>query len=72
MLRIRFTSADQARVRVDILRAAYSVVPASGNFADFLTPPMQSGTSGVDEQFDAILRVRRAVVPIDVGPIWDS
>ncbi|WP_371402842.1 winged helix-turn-helix domain-containing protein [Kribbella sp. NBC_00662] len=109
MLRIRFTSADLARVRVasgphplwesvlsinglqyhnlparywawrsavsehpDILRAAYSVVPASGNFADFLTPPMQSGTTSVEEQLDAIRRVPRAVVRDDLARTYPA
>ncbi|MER7251437.1 winged helix-turn-helix domain-containing protein [Kribbella sp. NPDC000426] len=115
MLRIRFTSADLARVRVasgphplwesvlsinglqyhnlparywawrsavsehqDILRAAYSVVPASGNFADFLTPSMSSGSSGssgsseVDEQFEAIRQVPRAVVRDDLARTYPA
>ncbi|MFD3401280.1 ArsR/SmtB family transcription factor [Kribbella sp. NPDC058693] len=107
MLRIRFTSADLARVRVasgphplwesvlsinglqyhnlparywawrsalsehqDILRAAYSVVPASGNFADFLTPT--SPATDVDEQFDAIRRVPQAVVRDDLARTYPA
>ncbi|RZU11110.1 helix-turn-helix protein [Kribbella rubisoli] len=108
MLRIRFTSADLARVRVasgphplwesvlsinglqyhnlparywawrsalsehqDILRAAYSVVPASGNFADFLTPSSPSGPD-VDEQFEAIRQVPRAVVRDDLARTYPA
>jgi helix-turn-helix protein len=107
MLRIRFTSADLARVRVasephplwesvlsinglqyhnlparywawrsalsehqDMLRAAYSVVPASGNFADFLTPT--SPATDVDEHFDAIRRVPRAVVRDDLARTYPA
>jgi hypothetical protein len=107
MLRIRFTEADLARVRVasgphpmwesvlsinglqyhslpsrywgwrdavgehrDTLSAAYSIVPASGNFADFLTP--SAPATGIDEQFDAIRRVPRDVVRRDLARTYPA